>query len=391
MSGILYTDHDEKVCAWLRELVTAGELPDGEVWCRDVATIKPDEVKRFHQRHWFCGIGGWPLALKWAGWPVDMPVDTASVPCQPFSCAGKRKGKDDERHLWPIMFNIIRELRPTVVFGEQVASADVVGKTGGRAAKAAGDVWLDGVFGDLEQAGYATGAAVLGAHSVSAPHRRQRLFWGASLVHADSERRREREPRRENAADVAKSGQAGRVADAEHDGGRADEPGREAQGRGADGRACGLADAMRDGRGARARGHMDNDSGQHSQCRDGDWKAGDGCCDTSRGSSQGECGHHAAARIDWFRFDILPCRDGKARRVESQFEPVVYGLFPIMDALRHAGLSEDQIGAAVSTFPLTEHAVGRMMLLKGYGNSISPQVAEVFVRAWMECRANNEG
>ena len=180
MGGVLYTDNDAKACAWLQELVNAGELPYGEVWHRDIATIKPEEVTRFHQRHWFCGVGGWPLALKWAGWPDDMPVDTASVPCQPFSCAGKRKGDNDERHLWPVFFKLIDACRPAVVFGEQVASADVIGKAGKQSADKT--VWLDGVFRDLEGAGYACGAAVMGAFSVGAPHRRQRLYWVAQSV-----------------------------------------------------------------------------------------------------------------------------------------------------------------------------------------------------------------
>jgi prepilin-type N-terminal cleavage/methylation domain-containing protein len=57
----------------------------------------------------------------------------------------------------------------------------------------------------------------------------------------------------------------------------------------------------------------------------------------------------------WNPCDILPCRDGKARRVEA------------------------------GTFPLADGIPGRMGLLRGYGNSICPQLAEVFVRAWMEC------
>lgn len=68
------------------------------------------------------GSGGWSYALQLAGWPEDEPVWTGSCPCQPFSAAGKGKGTDDERHLWPEFFRLICELKPAIVFGEQVAS-----------------------------------------------------------------------------------------------------------------------------------------------------------------------------------------------------------------------------------------------------------------------------
>lgn len=161
-----YNEYDAKAAAWLRELINAGLIPDGDVDERSIAEVKPDELRHYTQCHFFAGIGGWSLALQLAGWPADRRVWTGSCPCQPFSSAGKGLAQADERHLWPVFFNLIKECRPNAVFGEQVASA--IGKG-----------WLDGVSSDLESEDYACGATVLGAHSVRSPHIRQRLYWVA--------------------------------------------------------------------------------------------------------------------------------------------------------------------------------------------------------------------
>jgi DNA (cytosine-5)-methyltransferase 1 len=164
-----YNDNDAAACAWLRELIKEGLIPNGTVDNRDIRDIRPDELKGFVQCHFFAGIGGWPYALQLAGWPTDKPVWTGSCPCQPYSVAGKGKGNKDDRHLWPDFFRLIRECKPDTVFGEQVAGAIKHG-------------WLDGISADLEAEGYAVGACVLGAHSVGAPHIRQRLYWVANSV-----------------------------------------------------------------------------------------------------------------------------------------------------------------------------------------------------------------
>jgi DNA (cytosine-5)-methyltransferase 1 len=161
-----YNEHDPKAAAWLRELIASGHLPPGDVDERSITDIKSHEIAHYTQCHFFAGIGGWSLALELAGWPASRPVWTGSCPCQPFSGAGEGKGASDDRHLWPVFRRLISELHPERVFGEQVAQA-------------IGFNWLDGVSADMEADGYAVGATVLGAHSVGAPHIRQRLFWVA--------------------------------------------------------------------------------------------------------------------------------------------------------------------------------------------------------------------
>ncbi|NLT15575.1 MAG: DNA cytosine methyltransferase, partial [Clostridiales bacterium] len=118
-----YNDFDKKACAWLRELIKAGLIPDGVVDERSITDVKADELRGFTQCHFFAGIGGWSRALQIAGWGEDRPVWTGSCPCQPFSTAGKQAGKSDERHLWPAFAKLIAECKPPVVFGEQVESA----------------------------------------------------------------------------------------------------------------------------------------------------------------------------------------------------------------------------------------------------------------------------
>lgn len=161
-----YNEWDNFAAEWLRELIKDGLIPDGEVDTRSIADVRPEDLKGFTQCHFFAGIGGWSRALQLAGWSPDRPVWTGSPPCQPFSTAGKQSGKDDLRHLWPAFFNLIRECSPPTIFGEQVASAIRFG-------------WLDDLQRDLEAEGYAAAAVVLPGGAVSAPHKRDRLFFVA--------------------------------------------------------------------------------------------------------------------------------------------------------------------------------------------------------------------
>lgn len=151
----------------------------------------------------FSGIGGFDLASEWMGWQnvfhcewnefgqkvlkyywpkaitynditkTDFSIHRGSIdiitggfPCQPYSMAGKRLGKEDERHLWPEMLRAIREVRPTWVVGENVFG--LVNWNGGMV--------FEEVQTDLEAEGYEVQAFVLPAASVNAYHRRDRVW-----------------------------------------------------------------------------------------------------------------------------------------------------------------------------------------------------------------------
>ena len=91
---------------------------------------------------------------------------TGGFPCQPFSHAGKRKGTDDSRYLWPEMLTTIRILKPTFVVGENVAG--LVSMENGKT--------LDGILSDLANEGYQTEQFIIPACGVGAWHRRDRIW-----------------------------------------------------------------------------------------------------------------------------------------------------------------------------------------------------------------------
>lgn len=162
-----YNEIDNHAAAWLRELIKRGLIVDGDVDERSIIDVKPSDIRGYDQWHWFAGIGGWSYALRLAGVPDSYPVWTASLPCQPFSVAGKQLGKSDERHLLPHFLELVRQCRPNRIFGEQVPGAIKHG-------------WLDDLQTNMEKESYTIGAVVLGAHSVKAPHIRNRIYWTAN-------------------------------------------------------------------------------------------------------------------------------------------------------------------------------------------------------------------
>jgi site-specific DNA-cytosine methylase len=159
-----YNDNEPYVAQWLRNLIDAKLVPPGDVDDRSIKDVQAKDLEGYIQCHFFAGIAGWAYALQLANFPTDRRVWTGSCPCQPFSSAGKQRGTDDPRHLWPEWFRLIRECKPELVFGEQVDAAIRHG-------------WLDLVFDDMENEGYTCGAAIVPACSVSAPHIRQRVWF----------------------------------------------------------------------------------------------------------------------------------------------------------------------------------------------------------------------
>ena len=152
----------------------------------------------------FSGIGGFDLAAQWMGWENVFQVEwdgycqkvlaknfpnvkrygdikefdgtkyrglidiiTGGFPCQPYSMAGKRKGKEDERHLWPEMLRVIGEIQPGWVLGENVP---------GIINWSRGMVFHE-VQTDMEAKGYEIFPVILPAISVNAPHKRERIWF----------------------------------------------------------------------------------------------------------------------------------------------------------------------------------------------------------------------
>lgn len=192
-----YNEIDPHAAAWLRELIKAGHIADGDVDERSIEDVFPGDLAGYAQHHFFAGIGTWSYALRKAGWPDNRPVWTGSCPCQPFSQAGKGSSFADERHLWPAFHHLIKERRPVIVFGEQVASKDA-------------DAWIDTLQTDLEAVGYAVGAVPFPSAGVGAPHIRDRLYW---VAYSNDEHQRPARQHTTWSGNHSMAGEAGGVAD----------------------------------------------------------------------------------------------------------------------------------------------------------------------------------
>ena len=315
-----YNDFDPGVCNWLEELIRRGLIAPGVVDRRSILDVEPSDLRGFTQVHFFAGIGGWSRALRLARWPDDRPVWTGSPPCQPFSSAGQQKGREDERHLSPKFASLVRACRPGVLFGEQVASAEVFGKAASgarsRVESAPAWAWIDDLSDRLEAARYAVGANDFPSAGVGAPHIRQRTFFGAVEL--------------DGLADGLRTGLEGHPGHGHgsHEPGRldADPAGPVAPGV----RLGGLADA---GNGAGQRGEP---------------RATVGGLSTEAGGNI-PCAAADAPDSFWANPDWLFCRDGKWRPVEPGFFEMADGLPERVGHLRVECAGEGQDGASEKT------------------------------------------
>ena len=373
-----YNEWDSFAAEWLKELVKEGLIPPGQVDQRSIADVEPSDLKGFTQCHFFAGIGGWSRALQLAGWSPDRPVWTGSPPCQPFSTAGKQSGKDDLRHLWPVFFNLIRECRPPTIFGEQVASAIRFG-------------WLDDLQRDLEAEDYAAAAVVLPGGSVSAPHKRDRLFFVADSNNKRHERSSEdgRQAQRgfEHSGSVSvadttsgrhkQSEQFSNGCPSQGDKRQSDSSGNcesqrqlvaDSSSNGQQrqrevGRPIGSEEssdrevdrAINDGRlgssvsscSEKPLGDTDNPGGETFRAN--------GMGDADRSCSNSEQPSSTSKQDFWAESEVIYCRDGKYRPIPT--EPAL--------------------------FPLANGIPNRVGILRGAGNAIVPQAAAEIIKAYM--------
>ena len=188
----------------------------------------------------FSGIGGFDLAAQWAGFDNvfhcewnpfaqqilkyhfpnsesyeditksdftkhrgKVDIISGGFPCQPFSCAGQRKGADDDRYLWPQMLRVIREVQPSWVIGENVAGiatmvqpgqevevggqTSIFGESDTKDVSIQQEYVIETVCSDLEREGYSVQPIVIPACAIGAPHRRDRVWFVAHRTNARTE------------------------------------------------------------------------------------------------------------------------------------------------------------------------------------------------------------
>jgi DNA (cytosine-5)-methyltransferase 1 len=342
--SVYYNEFDPKAAAWLRQLIDNGNIAPGYVDERSILDVKPEDLEGYTQHHFFAGIGVWSYALRNAGWSDETPVCTASLPCQPFSIAGQQKGKDDERHLLPHFMQLVKQCGFDTIFGEQVESAIRHG-------------WLDDLQATMEREGYAVGHCVLGAHSVNAAHQRQRLYWVAGrLAHSKSngnigrlrqiseENEKQQTPKeqRKNQAEQPNDGSKySRMGNTKHDGHVTSEK-RPSDVQPSSKRRQEEQNLSWQLEGTGGRENTESLSGRESGCSERD------------------------NSIEW-----IYCRDGKYRPIKSSIKPLVNGL---ARGVVYSGGAIDPNNTAFA----------RAIRLKGYGNAINADVAELFISTFME-------
>ncbi len=310
---VLYVENEIPAASILVENIKKGRLDDAPIW---------SDLKTFD-------------AGPWRG-RVDAIL--GGYPCQPFSVAGKRKGTEDPRHLWPYIARIVDTIRPRICVFENVRGHVRLG--------------LSEVLGELRGLGYRVRAGIFSAAEVGAPHRRERVFIFAEMANAESGQRGGRGGR-----EKAKQSYAVNCCD-----------------------STTLADSMRAG----LEGHTGPGSGGHepgwlAQIQDG--QAADGCgtlADTVSERRRGggiRHGESASARDEAETQVAGSCFGWPSRPGEDQHEweepRTIDGKLNPSWVAQLMGLPADWVEVSGLT---------REMKLRALGNGVVPQQAELAIR-----------
>lgn len=140
-------------------------------WCQKVLTKNFPETKKYLDIKEFNG-------KEYEG---SIDIISGGFPCQPFSFAGKRKSKNDDRYLWPEMLRVIREVKPPFIVCENVTGIITLA--------------LDDVLASLENEGYTTETFIIPACSIGAWHRRERVW---IIAYTDIKQRKRKKRRVES-------------------------------------------------------------------------------------------------------------------------------------------------------------------------------------------------
>ncbi len=360
-----YNEFNKEAAAWIRELISMGLIADGEVDERSITEVAPSDLTGFTQHHFFAGIGGWS---------DDRAICSASLPCQPFSLAGKQLGKADERHLLPHFLELVKACNFSTIVGEQVPGAIKQG-------------WLDDLYDEMEREGYTCGSSVLTAAGAGAANIRQRIYWAA--IRMGDTQNTYGWPESQQPSGISGeawdkprgSGLHNRMGDTEHNG----QPAGPFSG--SNGETVQNSKTRQDSPGElKGVGSSRALPGEFGGVGDSELH-GLHEAENRRSVSESETESRMLELERPDSVDWLYCRDEKYRPIKSGIKPLVDGFPRGVGHSRHTSIQEfESLDPAQKQEALqgaNETGEARVMRLMGYGNAIQIDTATAFIKAAM--------